>query len=289
MEAHVTTPLLPDVFGLGPFTWNARDEAGCEWIVTNDEDWWKGPGRDLKHVKRPFADGATRTRPWANSRSLTFEGCLLAPTRELRDQRASELAALLFDGELITLTGPAPDGQYSLLVEWADAPTPVNLNSREFKWQVTLLAPDPVKLSAVEHATGLLPLPITTGGLTWPVTWPISWPSTTVTGTAMLTNSGSVDTGLIVRIDGPVASPRFSLARGTDVQTLTFNLTLDSGQWLTIDTKAHTVLLNDTVSRRGQTAGDFPILAPGTSELSWNAASYDAAARISATWRDARY
>jgi hypothetical protein len=287
----VTTPLLPDVFELGPFVLNARDADGCEWIVEKDEDWWKGPSRELKQYKRPFADGASRSRPWAGVRTMTFQGCLIAPTRELRDQRASELAALLFDGELIPLTGPAPDGQYSLLVEWADAPDIANLNSRAFSWQVALVAPDPVKLSAVEHSTGLLPLPITTGGITWPVTWPVSWPSTTITGTALVTNSGSVDTGLVVRIDGPVQSPRFSLARGTDVQTLQFNLTLDAGQWLTIDTKAHTVLLNDTVSRRGLTAATngWPILSPGTSELSWQATNYDAAARISATWRDARY
>jgi len=285
----VTTPLLPDTFELGPFTWNARDADGCEWIVQEDADWWRGPGRELKHYKRPFADGASRSRAWAGIRSMTLAGCLVAPTRELRDRRAAELAALLFDGELTTLTGPAPDGQYSVLVEWADAPDIENLNSTTFRWQATFAAPDPVKLSVAEHTTGLVPLPITTGGLTWPVTWGISWPSTTVVGTALLTNSGSVDTGLIVRIFGPVEQPRFSLARDTDVQSLEFNLDLDAGQWLTIDTKAHTVLLNDTVSRRGLTAGTFPILSPGTSELSWNASTYESTARISATWRDARY
>lgn len=285
----MTTPLLTDQFALGPFALNARDADGCEWIVENDNDWWRGPGRELKQYKRPFADGAARSRPWAGVRSMTLAGCLIAPTRALRDQRAADLAALLFDGDLMTLTGPAPDGQYSLLVEWADAPDIDNQNSTTFGWQVTLVAPDPVKLSAVEHTTGLVPLPITTGGLTWPVTWPISWPSTTVVGTAQCTNSGSVDTGLIIQVFGPVIQPRVSLARGTDVQTLQFNLTLDSGQWLTVDTKAHTVLLNDTVSRRGLTSGTFPILSPGTSELSWQSTTYDSAARVSATWHDARY
>lgn len=285
----MTTALLPDTWQLGPFVWNARDGDGCEWIVNNDDDWWRAPGRRTAMVEHPFGDGAARSRSWAGVRSLTFEGCMIAPTRQLRDLRAAEFAGQFSDGELMQLTGPGPDGQYTLMVEWADSPDVSSYNSTAFKWQTTLVAPDPVKLSAIEHSTGLLPLPSTTGGLTWPVTWPISWTSTTIAGTALLTNSGSVDTGLIVRIDGPVTNPRFSLSRGTDVQTLQFDLALDAAQWLTIDTKAHTVLLNDSVSRRGLTAGVFPILAPGTSELSWNAALFDSAARISATWRDARY
>lgn len=285
----MATALLPDVYEFGPFMWNSRDDDGVEWIVTRDADWWTAPPRRLTHLERPFADGVGRTRSWAGSRALTFEGCIRAPTRELCDQRLDELAGLFRDGGTQLLVGPGLDGQYQLLVEYSDSPDIDRINSREARWQMVLVASDPVKRSVVEYTTGQLPLPSTVGGLTFAATFPITFDATVTSGTALITNGGTADVGLVLRIDGPAANPRITLARGTDIQTIRCNLTVETDQWLTIDTANRTARLNDLVSRRGAVAGVFPILAPGTSELSWDCDSFEPLARLTATWRYGRY
>lgn len=147
---------------------------------------------------------------------------------------------------------------------------------------------DPLIYAGAESSvdTGL---PSTSDGLEFPIEFPIEFDAVTTSGTRQVTNDGTADTALTLRIDGPVTDPQVSLTRGTDVQTLRFGLTLDADQWLTVDCAARTVLLNDVASRRGNTAGTFPILAPGTSELSWIAGSFDSSALLTATWRSAWY
>jgi len=290
----VTTPLLPDTFQLGDLVWNARDADGVEWIVTRDDDWWTAPSRRLFHFERPLADGYTRSRSFAGARTLTFEVALIAPTRALRDARLRQMAGMWRTGDTVVLRGPGveADGssaQYDLLVEYSNPPDPKAINSTAEGLQFTFVAPDGVKRSAIEYTTGQLALPSSTGGLTFPITYPVAFNAVVTSGSALVTNGGTADTGFIIRIDGPAPQPRISLMRGTDVQTLRCNLTVEPGQWLTINTATHSVMLNDLVSRRGTVAGTFPILAPGTSEISWDCASYQADARMTATWHNAQY
>lgn len=119
---------------------------------------------------------------------------------------------------------------------------------------------------------------------------PFTIAATVVSGMVEVTNAGTADTGLTLRIDGPVVDPRISLLVDGVTQTLRLDLTLTAGQWLDIDTRAETVTLNGSASRRGQAYGDWPILPGSTSgELSWNAAAYEAAALLTVSWRDASY
>lgn len=154
--------------------------------------------------------------------------------------------------------------------------------------KAAFVALDPLIYSGVEHvaSTGL---PSASGGLTFAATFPVTFTGILTSGTRLITNDGTADSALLLRIDGPVDQPQVSLSRGTDVQTIKFNTTLTAGQWLTVDCAARTVELNDVASRRGQASGTFPILAPGTSELSWIANTYDPAALLTATWRSAWY
>jgi hypothetical protein len=137
-------------------------------------------------------------------------------------------------------------------------------------------------------------LPVQTGGFTFspapsggPLTLPFSINAISSAGALQLTNLGTTPTGLQVRIDGSVQEPRFTLQTPDGPRTFFYLDSLADDQWLDVDTRARTVLLNGTVSRRGQSAGDFPLLHPGTWELSFNAAQFDADALITVTWRDA--
>lgn len=148
----------------------------------------------------------------------------------------------------------------------------------------------PLIYSGVLHAETLV-LPTTSGGLMLPLTLPLTIAATVVTGTKTLVNAGTAPAGLILRIDGPVSQPRVSMtaADGT-VLTLRFGVDLTAGQWLDVDTAARTVYINGTASRRGDTYGDWPILAPGAGgELVFDAATYQASARLTVSYRDGWY
>lgn len=137
-------------------------------------------------------------------------------------------------------------------------------------------------------------LPQQTGGFTFspapsggPLVLPFTIDAVSSSGTVFLTNLGTTSTALIVRFDGSVSEPRFTLQTPDGPQTLRYHDDLEDGQWLTLDTRQRTALLNDSVSRRGSVSGDWPLLYPGTWELSFNAATFDADALLTVSWRDA--
>lgn len=286
----MVTPLHDNQYQLGDFHWNAIDDDGVAWFVTRDEDWWRGSSRRITQLDRPFGNGYCRSRSWAGARVLTFEVMMRAPTRAIRDAVMDALAAVCGDGDTVPLIGPGRDGQYRLDVEYTDPPDPVSINPREVRFQWILVAQDPLKRSVTEYTTGQIELPSTSGGLTFPAEFPTTFGATVTSGSAQILNGGRAEIGLILRIDGPAANPRINLVRGTDVRTIRCNLTVEAGQWLTIDTAARTVMLNDVASRRGLTAflGDFTV-PPGTSEISWDCDVYQPTAHLTATWHYARY
>ena len=153
--------------------------------------------------------------------------------------------------------------------------------------EAAFVALDPIIYSADEQVEAL-GLPSFTGGLTIPVQAPFTVDGVLVGGKVTVENEGTADTPLALRVDGPVQSPRVTLQRPDGlIQTLQVLFDLGAGQWLDIDTGAHTVLLNGTTNRRGQVAGVFPILPPGVSTLRFQAAAFHDDAELTARWRHA--
>lgn len=158
-------------------------------------------------------------------------------------------------------------------------------------WSVTqaaFVALDPTIYAGVETVFGPLVPPSFIGGLEVPVTAPFTIGATITGGVATLINEGTKDTSLVLRIDGPVVTPRVALERpdGT-VQTLTFDMTLSAGEWLDVDTAKRTVTLNGTSSRRGQVSGHWPVLPPGSSTLLFRTADANPSSQLSGSFRSA--
>lgn len=147
---------------------------------------------------------------------------------------------------------------------------------------------DPFIYSGVETVADDIGLPVYTGGLTVPLQAPFQIAGVLSAGFADLTNAGMADTGLLLRIDGPVVMPSVWLIHddGT-LQKLRFDIELTAGQWLDVDTRNRSVLLNGLTSRRGQTTGEWPILPPGTHRLRWNASIFNDQARLTVRYRSA--
>jgi hypothetical protein len=154
--------------------------------------------------------------------------------------------------------------------------------------QAAFVALDPTVYSGVETTFGPLSPPSFIGGLTVPFTVPFIIGATITGGVATLENEGTKDTGLQLRIDGPVLLPRVTLEREDGVvQTLVVAMQLGSGEWLDIDTFKRTVTLNGTTSRRGQVSGDWPILPPGEHVLTFRTTDANPASSLTGSFRSA--
>lgn len=157
---------------------------------------------------------------------------------------------------------------------------------RPVKWQATtdtlyhrglsrvvfeLFAADPLRYSNPETAT-TIPLAASGGGFVFPLVFPLVFAGGGASGTATITNAGNAPSPLRFRINGPVTGPTIhSDAADAD---LTLNMTIDSGQWVDIDVKERSVLLNGTASRYNLlTAAEWFDLLPGSNTIHFVGAS----------------
>lgn len=138
--------------------------------------------------------------------------------------------------------------------------------------------------NALQTATSVLPS--AAGGLTFNATFPLLFGAAATGGTISATNSGNFDTYPTFRIDGPVVNPRITNA--TTGETLALNITLATGEFLTIDSDQRTILLGGTASRYSSldSSSVWWDLAPGTSNVTFRAATSTAAV-LTMTWRSA--
>lgn len=247
---------------------------------------------------RAWNHGAWSGAEWANER--------VVPMRIMVDVEADDVASwLTAHQELAAAFGPVGDAvtdvelrfvmggsEYLLLgrprmVE----PDVALIGTGKALTRAAFVAQDPRIYSGTLHDTGAVPLPTQIGGLTVPLTVPFVVAGTVVGGSAAVLNDGTTDTSVLFRIDGPVTDPRITLQRpdGT-IQTLTFSLTVPTGQWVEVDSAARTafVLGLPEASVRGQVTWDmdpYP-LQPGTTTLRFSANDFQAGT-VTATWRDA--
>lgn len=154
--------------------------------------------------------------------------------------------------------------------------------------RAAFVALDPTIYAGTETAFGPIGLPTFTGGLTLPFTVPFTVTGVAASGFVDLTNEGTKETGLLLRLDGPVSEPSVTLERDDgSFQRLNFDLELTANQWLDIDTKNRLVLLNGTSTRRGSASGDWPILPTGTHTLRWSSPTFNDIATLSGSFRSA--
>lgn len=148
---------------------------------------------------------------------------------------------------------------------------------------VEMVATDPLVYANTE-SEGSATLPSAGGGMTFPETPPITFGTVSTGGTITAVNGGSFDTGITFRVDGPATDPRIeSLTAG---KTIAVNITLATGEFLVIDTKARTVLLGGTTSRYSflDATSRWFDLAPGSNEITFRA-STATAATLTMRWR----
>lgn len=155
--------------------------------------------------------------------------------------------------------------------------------------ECAFVALDPFIYGPIQ-AISSIGLPTFTGGLTVPFTAPLTVTGTPAAGFTTITNEGTRDNGLLLRLNGPLVEPSVVLERADgSYQRLDFDLELSVNQWLDIDTKNRLVLLNGASSQRGAVSGNWIIVPPGTHTLRWNSTAYNDTATLSGSFRSAWY
>lgn len=270
---------------LGSLPLSVVDDAGVTWLNT-DLKGWSSPGLRAELQPRQADHGAWASPVYLDSRPITITGMIAAPTTAARDAAIEQLitAASLTD-TVLTVADSIPkqatvrrSGEVLVELQGPYGAT----------YSLLVTAPDPRRYSTVlqSQTTGL---PSVTGGLTLPITLPITFSTTSTGGAFTLTNEGTIATRPTFTVTGPAASFVISCTQpGGAVTQLTYSDSIGVGDTLVIDTDAHTVMLNGTVSRRRYLSGTWPEILPGSSlSVQWSALAYDAAAMLTGTCRSA--
>lgn len=268
---------------------------------------WGRPVRAESETPRAWADGAWSGAEWNDAVTIPLTILVRAPevaaSRGTRwwlayhAQLAAAFAPSLDDVALeFTVANPDRPGGGDTFLIWG-RPRLVDpvAGTAQRGWalcRAAFRALDPLIYSGGPDGlqTATMNLPQQTGGLCLGagLCAPFGVPAQVVAGHEILLSCGTAPSSALLRIYGPVSEPRVTLL-GPDgnPQVLRYHGALDAAQWLEVDTRARTALLNGTVSRRGQMSGDWFLIPPGSSEVSFEAPAYNAAARLEVSWRSA--
>lgn len=147
-------------------------------------------------------------------------------------------------------------------------------------------ATDP-HLYADDLSSEVIGLPSGSGGVLFPATFPLVFGASSVGGLISATNEGTAPSKPVATIAGPVTNPR--IENVTTGQTLKLEMTLGAGEFVEVDFDAQSILLAGTASRRSAMSADSAwwALAPGANEIRYQADAYEAASRLTLSWRHA--
>jgi hypothetical protein len=273
---------------LGAIPLGRVDANGVAWSLQSFDGWDSAEVRS-EYTEREADHGAWASPVYLGSRPITLAGTVTAPDRTTLEDALERLrtAAALGDTTLVVYE---LSGSKQATVRRSGKPLMAYVTDRIATYSVLMTAADPRRYST-SLQSGTTGLPTTTGGLTFPATFPITFSATTVSGQINAVNSGSMDTRPVLTIAGPVVAPTVStLYPDGTVRQLIYSLDLATGDVLTIDTDAHTVILNGGVSRRrfmSVPSGWPTIPAASSVNYQFQSSTYNATAMLTATWRSA--
>lgn len=268
------------------------DDNGCEWHVTFQDvsGLFDGVGSTLKTSEKAMTDGWYANLPRLQGRSITVEGYIIGRCTEscvmswhafksVLDCAGMRLVARLGNiGRQVQVLQSAA----APLVKWA------GVNMLKFSIGLTSLSPC---LYGLEAVSGVASLPSTSGGMTFPsrfegFTGSLShwvWSETVVSGRVVLSNKGTASSPVMIRIDGPVVNPQVLHVWSGHV--ISFNMSLGSGHYVTVNGTTHEILVDGTDPARGRVVRrEWSQAEHGENAWAFSASEYSAAARMSVSF-----
>ncbi|MCX4886091.1 phage tail domain-containing protein [Streptomyces sp. NBC_00847] len=272
---------------LGNVALGAVDSAGVAWYLQSLEG-WDSPDNRSEFTEREGDHGAWASPVYLGARPITLAGTIVAPSRPALETAMDQLrgAAGLTD-TVLTVAESVPK---QATVRRSGKPLMQYVTDSKATYSVMVTAADPRRYSTTlqTQTTGL---PVASGGLSFPVTFPITFSGTGGPGQVTAVNVGDFETRPVLTLAGPVVAPLISaLYADGSVRQLVYSQNLAIGDVLTIDTDAHTVLINGGVSRRRfmTVASGWPTISAGQSvTYLFQSSTYSATATLTVQWRSA--
>lgn len=149
---------------------------------------------------------------------------------------------------------------------------------------------DPRRYSLGENFWNLALPPVVDVGLTYPLTYPLDYGVEVDSASGTLVNDGDVLTPVSLVFYGPMINP--ALVSETTGARLEFQIGLDQDEFLEVNTRTGTVLLNGVADRLyTRTPTSAPLLLfglmPGENQMQITAETWWENASVTITWRDA--
>lgn len=245
--SQLTASLTDDTTGvIIPFN-SGADDYGVDWRM-RELDGWDSPDFEDATTNRSGGDGLWDSESWYGGRTITLGGTLTAPTYADREAAEYRLRQAVPRNRLVTLvmaetTPKSVDARRSgrLMVR--------PLSDMISEYSISLLAPDPRKYGTAAVA-GTISAAVSGGGLAPPWTPPITIPASGASWQTTLTNAGIYDSPPVITIRGPGSG--ISILNYTTSQAIVFDLVFGPDDYLVIDVRAGTALLNGTAPRAPQ-------------------------------------
>lgn len=255
MTPRVTMPpgtrFGPTLVDVGPIRFGLVDSYGVEWYVEDLTGWDDTPDTVGVVTPKPDDMGVFLGQQTYGPRVMTLAGWIIAPDMTERDaarQRLTRAAPVNALTTVVVTDEPAP----TVLARQCRARLSGQIKMARvtecaYQIQVTLLAPDPRKYAA-EPTVVEIGLPtFSGGGVVPPFTLPFTLPERVSTGNAVATNQGDLDAPWTARIFGPITTP--GLRNATTNQFFGVDIELGASDFLDIDSRDQTVVLNGAASR----------------------------------------
>lgn len=251
------TPLPPPVITgmklnadvqLGEMVFNTIDENGVVWVITDIKGWWGQPDPEMQDIRRGWGDGSYDVRGRWAARDITLEGVFLPPDASYvaaARNKLIEATSLVYTNAWLYVNETPTKAS---LVRLSGRPEMETVNARgRTEFSIGLRAPNPIKYKwNWEEQDGYE----TTSFL-------CANAAATENGTETVTNSGNINTHMILEITGPITGPA-SIYNATTGEELTVIQPLRSATTRNVTLKALTsnVATLTTSSAHGFLAGD---------------------------------
>lgn len=261
---------------------------------------------EIREQRQPRAaqNGERALDLYYGGRTLQIEGFVQGSSWQDLQQRKRDLAAVLLPTQSEkVLKLPNPLEAYTSAASYADqmagyermsarvlAPVEFGdvLGGLGQSFVVSLRASDPRRYGDVLNASVTSDL-TTAGGLAFPLSFPISFNPSGLGGYVSVTNSGTVSTPGVMRVQGPVTNPAI-YAQTVDALIAFDGLTLASGDWIDIDLLERTVTFTDGSSRYRYLDDDLSswfLIPPGVSEYRIGGSVVASPASLTISYRNA--
>lgn len=265
------------------------DDEGVLWEWQEGADPWIAPDPREETGDLPFAHGSWNATAYYQARMQDLSVMVTAPTHAglhrahdrwraaigLKPFRFQVAEPHLTRWAMMRRRGPLP---------WKEELGGDEEPGAAFATTSLALVGDDPLIYAEQQLSITTGFPSTIGGLQWPTAWPTSWDAEVESGVLVLDNPGNEHADILWRIDGPVSRPR--ILDPVSGESFTLALDLVAGEWVTVDSATHQVLLlgQQGASRRPQWSGKWLTVPPGGRAFVFAGAAGSAPASATASW-----